>query len=294
MKKYFLAEIVTKDQLVHQGIYYAPKKQGTTAVLWVHGLTGKFYSDPAAFSLFVDACEQVGFGFASFNNRGHDYVTDAKKLDKTNPKGYEHVTVGASVETFTDCVFDIDAALSFLVDQGYSRVVLVGHSTGANKVCYYAGTQKDTRIAGVVLAGPMSDRYAALADETRYKKHAQEIDAKLAQGKGDELLAGYDFFPLTPSRWKSLLGEKSEEDVFNYRDQTGALHTFSRIVVPLLVVFGQQDEYADAPIPVMQAAFDAHATSTNYKSVVIPEADHGFTGREKEFSNVIFSWIASI
>lgn len=291
--KYELVDILTKDQLVHQGMVHIPKGCGKTAVVWIHGLTGTFYSNTKSMELFALACEKQKMAFGAFNTRGHDYVSDAHKIDGTNTRGYVHQTIGAGVEHFPDCVQDIDAMVSFFVHRGFEKMVLVGHSTGANKVCYYAGTVNDPKVAGVVLSGPMSDRYSA-SDEQTNKKHHAIMEQKIREGKGEELLTGFDFFPLTPKRWMSLLAVGSPEDVFNYHDEEGALATFSKITIPLLVMFGGSDEHADRPIVEIQKAFDAHAQSAKYKSVVIPGADHSFTGKEHTFVDVIVSWAASL
>lgn len=144
MKQFYLAEIITEDKLIHQGIFFKPKKpssvprRGTSAgkaILWVHGLTGTFYGNIKIFDAFAQACEKEGWGFASFNNRGHDMVTGARRLDSTNPKGYSHVLVGAGLERFEECIYDIEAGVQFLIDKGFSEVIVVGHSTGAIKAC---------------------------------------------------------------------------------------------------------------------------------------------------------------
>lgn len=289
--RFNLAEIVTKDKLFHQGVVAFPKVPGKRAVLWIHGLVSRFYSDTELMNRFADECTNRGMAFAAFNNRGHDYVTSTHKTDSKNPKGYVHTLIGAGVEDFAESTLDVDAAISYFADHGYSEVVLVGHSSGANKACFYSGTIPDIRVAGVVLAGPMSDRYSASDEETN-AKHQAFMEQKIREGKGDELLTGFDFFPLTPKRWMSLLAKGSPEDVFNYHDEKGALRTFSAITVPMLVMFGGSDEHADRPVPEMKKAFDLHAASSKYMSVIIPGADHGFTGKEQEFVDTIVSWAA--
>ncbi len=291
--KYELVDIVTKDQLVHQGMVHIPEGCGKTAVVWIHGLTGTFYGNTKSMELFARACERAGMAFGAFHTRGHDYVSSVHRLDATSDRGFVYQTIGAGVENFTDCVKDIEAMVVFFAGRGFEKVVLVGNSTGANKVCYYAGTVNDPKVAGVVLSGPMSDRYSA-SDEQTNQKHRAIMEQKIQEGKGDELLTGFDFFPLTPKRWMSLLAVGSPEDVFNYHDDEGALATFSKITVPLLVMFGGSDEHADRPIVEIQKAFDAHTASTKYTSVVIPGADHGFTGKESEFVDKIVSWAASL
>lgn len=293
MIQFTLEEIITQDGLMHQGLLHIPEKPNGKVLLWIHGLTGTFYSNVQKMNLFAEELAKSGTAFAAFHTRGHDYITCTHKLDPMKPKGWVYETIGAGVEHFPDCVKDIDAALSFLAAKGLPKVILAGNSTGANKACYYAGSVDDPRVTGVVLSGPMSDRYSATDEETN-KKHRAVMEQKIKEGKGDELLTGFDFFPLTPKRWMSLLGAGSEEDVFNYHDTEGALVTFGRIKVPLLVVFGGSDEHADRPVSEIQKAFDAHAGSARYKSVVVPGADHGFTGKEDIFVREVTAWAASM
>jgi alpha-beta hydrolase superfamily lysophospholipase len=294
MVSFSLAEIVTKDKLVHQGIFFRPSHPSKKAVLWVHGLTGRFYGDVELMSLWAQTCEQKGFGFAAFNNRGHDIVAGLRKLDTRKKTGYRHATYGAGLERFSDCVLDIDAAISFLMSQGFAQVVLIGHSTGANKVCYYAATKKDPRVVGVVLAGPMSDRYSRNTDKVHYRKNMAFMQKLVKQRKGDEILGGRHFFPMTPKRWLSLLAPGSKEDVFNYGDKKNVLSAFAKIRKPLLIVLSELDETADRPIEEIKQAFDTHTKSPSYKSVIIPGATHSYTGKEKEFVREVVSWSSSL
>lgn len=292
--KFELVEIVTKDLMVHQGIFFAPKKRAQKAILWVHGLTGRFYGDPRLMNVFAQFCEKHHLGFASFNNRGHDMVAGLRKVDTDAPEGYRHVTMGAGMETFEDCVFDIDAAVTFLARQGFTQIYLAGHSTGANKVCYYGATKQDPRVSGVVLAGPISDRLSQQRDKLTYQKNILVAKALIAAGKGDVLQLHRHFFPITPKRALSLLAPNSAEDVFNYGDTTGALGEFSKITTPVLIILSGNDELVDRPVRMIKQAFDRHSKSKQYMSKIIPDTTHGFTGKEKEFVSLVVKWAASL
>ncbi len=287
-----LREIVTKDKLVHQGIYYRPTKPRKIAILWVHGLSGTFYGDIPLHETFARECEEKGWGYAAFHNRGHDLIAGVRKLDGTPPKGYSYFLAGAGQEVFEESVLDLDAAISFLADQGFLRVILVGHSTGANKVCYYVATQKDPRVVGAVLAGPMSDRLDTSLDPKKLKRDMAKMKQMVVQGKGDALQLGYHYFPMTPKRFLSLFGTRSTEDTFDYGDTDPRMAHFSRMRLPLLVVLAENDEYADRPMQKIRDVFDAKATSKRYKSVMIPRALHKFNGKEKEFVSTVVGWAA--
>src|SRR5262249_60119870 len=63
----------------------------------------------------------------------------------------------AAFERFGESVRDIRAMIAFARQSGYARVVLAGHSTGANKVLHYAARARDRRVAALALLGPISD-----------------------------------------------------------------------------------------------------------------------------------------
>ena len=294
MKQFYLTENVTKDKLVHQGLFYQPKKKSKRAMLFVHGLTGTFYNHVKLFELFASACENSGIGFAAFNNRGHDIVTGIRKIDPKEPKGYTKLNGGAGYERFEDCVYDIDAGISFLVKQGYSEIILAGHSTGANKVCYYGGTKKDARVAGIILLSPVSDRLDPALDKKTIDKQLLEMKKKIEEGRGDELLSGVHVFPMTPRRFVSLYSPRSSEDTFDYGDTKPTLTYFSAIHAPLLLLIGSLDEYLDRPVKKFLDVFDQYARSKNYKSIIIPGALHGFNGKENIAVDAMFRWVRGI
>lgn len=294
MKPFLMSEITTSDGLRHQGIYAAPAIKKKKAVLWMHGLSAAFYNDYELYEVISNALNDQGYGFAIFNNRGHDLIAGIRKYDGTPPNGYTYYPGGAGSEVFEECVSDINAGIEFLEKKGFTEIVLVGHSTGANKVCYFTSTQNNPSVLGVVLAGCMSDRLGHPESAVAIQTHIDIMKQKVAQGKGDELLFGYHFFPITPKRYLSLFEPGSLEDTFDYGDMNPKMAAFSRIHIPLMVLLGGADEYADRPIDQIKSVFDAHTTSPHYHSVIIPEALHKFHGKETEVAGTLISWIQSI
>lgn len=292
--KFELVEVVTKDRIIHQGIIAEPSTPPKRAILWVHGLAGRFYGDPALMNAFADACGECGMGFAAFNNRGHDVIAGFRRIDPADPKGYTRDTIGAGMEVFEESIHDIDAGISFLAGRGYSDIVLVGHSTGANKVCYYAATVKDPRVAGVVLAGPISDRYSVQHDTAEYENNMTKLKMLRDDGKGSALLTKVSWMPATADRLWSLIAPHTSEDVFNYGDETDRLTLFSRITAPTLVVLSGKDENADRPAEEIKAAFDEKAQSAQYMSIIIPDTTHGYEGKRNEFVETVVSWASGI
>lgn len=293
MKQFYLTEIVTKDKLVHQGLYYKPSRPGEKAILWVHGLTDNFYGDLSALEALSGRCEKEGWGLASFNTRGHDIIASVKKLDPQNPKGQISVSLGSSYENFVDCVYDIDGAMTFLKKQGFLQVILAGISTGANKVCYYAGTQKDSSIAGVILVSPISD-VPIESKSKQYKENVSQMKTLVKQRKGELLMSGITYLPLTPKRYLSLFDPGGSEDVFDYYKKQPKLTVFSHIKQPLCVVLAGADEYTDRPVLDILTILKKHHRSTNFHGFIIPGAYHSFNGKEKEVAGKILRWVRQI
>lgn len=295
MKQFYLAEITTKDNLIHQGLFYKPQKKSQRVLLWVHGLTDNFYGDKTLYETFTNEADNTGIAFAVFNNRGHDVVTSISRVDHKSPKGTSSFWGGAAYENFSESVFDIDAGISFLVKQGFKEIIIAGSSTGANKVCYYSATQKDMRVVGVILVSPLSD--VAINKQYLGKKYNDQLQkmqnfSKVKQG--NSLLDDIDYFPLTPNRYISLYSKNSTEDVFPYYQDNPTFEILGKISQPLLLVLGGADEYTERPIEKIVQVFTHHQQSDNFKSLIIPGAFHSLKPQEKRAAKEIFNWVASL
>ena len=292
MNKYYLTECISKDDVVHQGIYFEPKEKSSVAILYIHGLSSMFSSHISTCDAFSEIGEQMGIGFASFNNRGFGLISGPQKKDASALTGYTHILGGAGQEVFEDCVLDIDAGITFLSNLGYKQIVLVGRSTGANKVCFYAGTENDERVTGVALNSSTSDRLTKPKEQV--ERELVFMKKMIAEGKGSELFTGYSFFPMTPKRYISLFEKGSKEDVFDYGDENPQMKIFSQIKKPLLVILGEKDEHVDRPVADIVKVFDEKTTSQNYKSLIVPNALHGFEGLEQDLAVTICSWAKTL
>lgn len=291
MAKYELAQISTRDNLVLSGMSFRPKNRKSTAILWVHGLTGTFYGDMIIFNYLTLRCNRNGWGFASFSNRGAECITSLRTVNPTNNL-FGHKSAGAGYEDFRECVYDIEAGISFLEKQGYEDIYIVGHSTGALKVGYYAAVSGDNRVKGVVAASPMSDRLIEVKTNPNLTQNLIRMRELVSRGKGDDLICGLMFMPITPKRYLSLFEKDSlEQTIFDYGSEPPNLEYFQQISKPLFIVLSQADEYADRPIEDIKKFFDKYHKSTYYDCVVMENAQHGYEGQEKEFVQSVTEFI---
>jgi len=100
----------------------------STTVIHIHGSCGNFYENEFV-SIMRNKYIASGINFLAFNNRGHDCLAEAYKNGKV-------VYIGGSVENLSECIQDINAAIS-VCDEFSDRVVLQGHSFGCLKAIAY-------------------------------------------------------------------------------------------------------------------------------------------------------------
>src|SRR4051812_32531758 len=179
MAKAYSEEIVytdTADGLTLEGVVIRPTTTPSRSlpVIWVHGLTGRFYAKSSMLSGRDLAAE--GYTFVSGNNRGHDFGARVMR------KNGEAMLAGGGWERFDESPHDVEAWIAFAGSIGFERVVLIGHSLGGLKVAYYQALRQDPRVAGLVSA---SSAIRAGRVDPDLLKLAERMEA---EGKKQDLL----------------------------------------------------------------------------------------------------------
>src|SRR5262245_54140018 len=124
----------TRDGVWLDGVMVEPRRRRNVALVWVHGLGSAFASGQPLIRALSSRLKAAGVAYVKLNTRGHDRVALADRR-----------LAGAAFERFPESVEDIRAAITLARRAGYSRVVLAGHSTGANKALHYAARARDRR-----------------------------------------------------------------------------------------------------------------------------------------------------
>jgi pimeloyl-ACP methyl ester carboxylesterase len=279
-----LVRIATRDGVWLDGVVAEPRGRRHTALVWVHGLGSVFSSGQPLTRELSTRLNAAGVAFFKLNNRGHDVVA-----------GRGRHLAGAAFERFGQSIEDIRAMVGFARKCGYRRVVLAGHSTGANKVLHYGARVHDRRVRGIVLVGPVSD----VAAEAR-RLGARELRSRVA---GAERIARRDPEGLVPRAWGfwsarryiSLYRPGEVEDVFPYYRSNGRWTTFRSVRLPVAAILGGRDEFLDRPAREVIEAFRQQAVrARSFTGTVVPRARHGFQGYERALADLLVSWIGAL
>ena len=274
-----LTRIKTPDDIMLEGVVVPPKKKGKFALIWIHGLTSRFSHGQDLIRALSGLTQKSGIAYFKFNTRGHDIVS----------RGTKKKLIGGAFEKFEECIRDIDAMIRFAKKLGYKKIILAGHSTGANKALYYQYKRKNPAVRGIILAGAISDMSLWKTGDPKKMSRAIKI-AKQAKNKDTLLPQEYGIY--SAARYLSLFEAGHAEDVFPYHNPKANWKELKSVRVPVAVIIGSQDEHRDRPVKNIMEAFRKNAISAkSFSGIIIQGASHGFQKHEQELARKIIKWI---
>ena len=278
-----LARLRTRDGVFLDGLIVEPPRRRRAALIWVHGLGSVFSSGQPLIHELSARLAAAGVAYFKFNTRGHDVVSRAGRG-----------LAGAAFERFGRSVEDIRTVIRAAAGRGYRRVVLAGHSTGANKVLHYGARVRDRRVAALILAGPVSDVAAEMmrVGAAELRRRVVRVERIAARDPDALIPRAWGFW--SAQRFLSLYRPGGAEDVFPYYRDGARWSALRRVRVPVTAVVGARDEYLDRRAADVIAAFARNATAARaFTGVVSPGAGHGFQGRERALADAMLDAVES-
>jgi pimeloyl-ACP methyl ester carboxylesterase len=291
MRPAHVIEIVTPKKVILNGLWFGPKK-AQNMIIFIHGLTGSLFS----MRRMVETMQNSSTAVIVFNNRGFEQVGEV-----THRRGFksEYIRAGAAHEAFTDCVDDIQGAVNFAQNAGAKGIYLAGHSTGCQKIIYYASRNpvRTRRVLnGLILFGPLSD-YAIALEQDRDGKLARSVAyaRKLVRaGKSHELMPTPlgPWFVCDAQRFLSLYTPDSSEEIFTYAQPEKPPSVLRAVKVPILVLLAGADEHSKLPARKIADWFAEHLKIGD-EIVVLPRVKHSFKGAEKRVAALIREFMSA-
>jgi pimeloyl-ACP methyl ester carboxylesterase len=208
-----------------------------------------------------------------------------------------------NTDNFFDIRRDIEAAIATAKALGYRTIVLQGQSLGTAQVAFYAATDWDPAIKGVILTGPIAKlawkaRHILIQDEDAYRA--------LAQAARDNLRAGRPKAPLPmPMRW--IGGRQAPvtgQHFLTYRDEAASAadttYWIARIPRPILLVRDAADSVIlpFEPHMILSAARAEGSLVPDIRYVLLPNPrppsveGHIFAHNTGPLAEAIASWLA--
>ncbi len=278
--------ITTDDKLILSGGLYSPDKDTKKAILHIHGMGGNFYEN-SFIGFMAEEFTGEGYSFLSLNNRGAQIIFDFP-IDGSEEK---HKRIGSAYEKFEECVHDIKAGIDFLVKEGYTEIILQGHSLGSVKAAYYVAKTQDKRVLKLVLISP-SDM-VGLSEDKNHERRMTLSKKLIQEGKGKELLPEllWDFYWLSADTYVNLSERGTAVDVFNTYDRE-ASSCIRDINIPVLAILGGIDDAAILPVEEALKIIKSKAEKTvRFDTLVIDKAPHSYFGHEQQLAKSITKWL---
>jgi pimeloyl-ACP methyl ester carboxylesterase len=295
------------DRLKLPGLLYTPGTTTKKVAIWLHGMgdSGIFYS-PEQVNALGQALTSKNIALLAFNNRGAHNAKTLKSADEALPEEDRRYQGGTHYELIVDCVKDIDGAVDLLRQTGYSTFYLLGHSTGANKICAYHVRAKQNPFSKYVLAGPGDDTGLMFSDlGAKQFWQALNYAAKFAKADPLRTMPKYSgMYPFSAQSAWDILNPDGAYNTFPFYECTverlgkkRLFDEYQKIDLPTLVIFGENDEYATTAGGAKQALdlFIKHTSNARWKKTdfnLVPDADHSFHGAEAAFAKQVADWLA--
>lgn len=285
-----LVRTVTRDGLRLDGGLVAPAAAGSAAMppedaaarvaLLLHGVGSNFYSSSTLEPLAA-ALGRAGWGVLLANTRGRDLVYMASV-------GSVRRRLGAACETVADCCLDVAAWVDFLVQRGFARVTLVGHSLGAIKALYSQAHQPQAQVERVVAISPPRLSYAAfraMPDSSLFEQSLAEAQRLVEAGQPDALFTCQFPFPL-------LITAGSYLDKYGPAERYNILRLADKVGCPTLFVYGGKElaegGIAFAGMPEAMAELPGHERR---HVTILDGADHVYTGLTEPLAQTVLAYL---
>lgn len=297
-----LVQFETTDGLLLPGLLFEPKKATKQVAINLHGngSASVFYSQERA-QVFARELTKKDIAFFTFNNRGAHYIKNLKYADEEK----EPVKMGTAYEQIKDCIHDINGAISFLAAQGYETFYLLGHSTGANKICVYNYYQPENKVAKYVLLGGGDDTgilYDWVGGSEKFWQYLKRAKQHIERGMGQKLIPKYMLdMIMSYQSFYDTCNPDGGYNIFPFNEylnnlqlsQKELFREFKALTKPTQVVYGELDEYCYGDVSEIVAILQQQVTGKeNYTFEIISGADHGFDGHEQQVAEVVSSWLA--
>ncbi|MHB1006602.1 MAG: alpha/beta hydrolase [Chloroflexota bacterium] len=269
----------SEDELLLEGALIAPDngQARPLSLVWVHGLTGRFYGPMIV--RIGRRLATAGFRFVTGNNRGHDFGTVLWT------KSAKARFIGGAWERFDESPRDIGAWVEFASRLGGRGVVLVGHSLGALKATYYVAQRQDQRVAGLILASPPVRAGRVRSDLLALSERM------VSEGKGQDLLPwGSIAVSNTLSAQTYLNRAQTGLDFFGVENSEPAV---ARVLCPIFALLGTREHWVGKAEDLETIKQQATA-SPRVDTRLFEGADHRYLDHEHEVADAIAAWVDTL
>ena len=277
-KVYF--ELEDKVELV--GLLHKPENTTDEVVISIHGMQSNCFKKRE--DILAKVINNAGIAYFAFDNRGANLMCYTKKTD-----GTKTLNGGSVYEDVLESYYDIKGAIEKMLELGYTKIHLQGHSLGCTKIVYaYNRLKKENyknleNIQSIILLSLVD-----LVDLQKYDLGIDKYNKMLEfaidkETKGEEMeLMPFDSFdhPISVKSYLRYYRDNQEIDFAKFNDNNYDFKEINNINIPLFLRWSENDlvvQKLDELIEFLKTKINNPKLDIGY----IKNTDHGYTNKEE-------------
>ncbi len=286
-----------EDKLELVGLLQRPDTILNTdeVVISIHGMQSNCFKKRE--DILAKKVNEAGIAYFAFNNRGTEIMCYTKKID-----GTKTLNGGCAYEDVLDSYYDIKGAINKMLELGFTKIHLQGHSLGCTKIVYTYNRLKAENnellksIKSVILLSLVD-----LVDLQKYdlgtEKYNEMLKLAIEKEKnGEEMdLMPRDSFdhPISAKSYLRYYRDNKEIDFAKFSDKEYDFKELNNIDVPLFLRWGEKDLVIQNINELIQFLKEK-IKNKNLDIDYIRSTDHGYTGKEYILGEEIVDFINKI
>lgn len=278
-----IVEVATKRGTLLYGCWYGEDFKDTCVIV-TNGTGGNIFENKFL-RVLGDELEKEKFSYIYAHNSGAFHLIYTKTHN--GKQG------GMTTELFDYCEEDLQAFIDFAKEQGYKKIILAGHSYGANKVVYYLYKNPNEKIDKFILMSPVDMQNDTSSEQCENKYFEKTARKLIKKGKGSEIIPklydGYNFF--TAESFLDRIENKNMRNLPIYQKEQD-FSQLKSIKIPGLFVMGEKDGFAHGDTKKHLEIINENSYNKKNKIAVVKGAGHTFKNETtKEFTKIVINFV---
>ena len=282
----------TDDNVELFGLLHKPNINTNEVVISVHGMQSNCFKKRE--DILANNITKAGIAYFAFNNRGTELMCYTKKTD-----GSKILNGGSVYEDILESYYDIKGAINKMLELGYTKIHIQGHSLGCTKIVYSYNRLKEEKSD--ILNSVKSVILLSLVDLVDLQKYNLGIDKynevlKLAIEKeknNEEMdLLPLDSFdhPISVKTYLRYYRDNKEIDFAKFWDKNYTFPELNNIQIPLFLTWGEKDLVVQKLGELIEF-LKGKIKNPNLNIGYIKDTDHGYTNKEDALGKEIVEFI---
>jgi pimeloyl-ACP methyl ester carboxylesterase len=286
---------ITEDNIKLDGLLYESEILSKEVVISIHGMSSNCFKKRE--DILASEMTKHNISYFCFNNRGHDLTV---YIDKYIDGKRTKIISGSIYEDVLDSYYDIKGAIKSMLDIGYEKIHLQGHSLGCTKIVYtYNRLKKENnteilnKISSVILLSLVDivDTQKYFLDD-KYDQMLEYATQKEKENKSDELMPKSGFIhPISVKTYLRYFKYNKEINFSRYNDEIYSFEELNNISAPLFMRWGNDKEMIIQDVKELVKFIYSKVNNVHKNIGYIDGANHGYDGKELILASEILNFL---